>query len=392
MGLNIRQELEQKLERQLKKRFPGKTIIIKTITMTDLEQDSLTFLSEFRQELELENQDIIATNGDDKIVPQSVAEPEQTTSLDFSMFDDDEETLSDRLKSDAFQKKMEAQIVAPSFEYNKDYLSDYQSGRNPNALDLLIEANMGLVEKTIRRFTGYLNPSIQEEDLKQWGYMGLMKAAKKYNPSKDTQFSTYAIIWIRQVILRGIMDTGTTVRIPIHFGGKIRKITKMEKESDQKFGEIRVSWICQELEIDEDAYYEAIKIRNTFQHSVSIDTPIGVDGDTTIGEMVPDQEEDIEKKLDMDFLREELEKVFDTLTDKEECILRLRFGFDTGKSKTLEEVGQVYGVTRERIRQIESKVLRKIRKPKYKKMLSDFYYTKGGNYDFNDKSDSDQNK
>ncbi|WP_442759834.1 sigma-70 family RNA polymerase sigma factor [Enterococcus italicus] len=391
MGPNTRQESEQKLKRQLEERFPGKTIIIKTITMGDLENDSLAFLENLRQELQLENSVIIKDDYKAN-VPSAVAEPEQTMSLDFSMFDDDEETLSDRLKSDSFQKKMETQIVAPSFEHNKDYLSDYREGNNPNALDSLIKANRGLVDKNIRRYTGYLNSSIQEEDLKQWGYMGLMKAAERYNPSMDTQFSTYATFWIRQTITRGVMDTGTTVRIPVHLGEKIRKIARKEKESNQNFGEIRVSWICQELEMDEDAYYEAIQIRNTFQYSVSIDTPIGVDGDTTIGEMLPDKEGDIEKKLAMDFLREEFEKVFDTLTDKEECILRLRFGFDTGKSKTLEEVGQVYGVTRERIRQIESKVLRKLRKPKYKKMLSDFYYTKGGNYDFNDESDSDQNK
>ncbi len=391
MGPNTRQESEQKLKRQLEERFLGKTIIIKTITMGDLENDSLAFLENLRQELQLENSVIIKDDYKAN-VPSAVAEPEQNMSLDFSMFDDDEETLSDRLKSDSFQKKMETQIVAPSFEHNKDYLSDYREGNNPNALDSLIKANRGLVDKNIRRYTGYLNSSIQEEDLKQWGYMGLMKAAERYNPSMDTQFSTYATFWIRQTITRGVMDTGTTVRIPVHLGEKIRKIARKEKESNQNFGEIRVSWICQELEMDEDAYYEAIQIRNTFQYSVSIDTPIGVDGDTTIGEMLPDKEGDIEKKLAMDFLREEFEKVFDTLTDKEECILRLRFGFDTGKSKTLEEVGQVYGVTRERIRQIESKVLRKLRKPKYKKMLSDFYYTKGGNYDFNDESDSDQNK
>jgi RNA polymerase primary sigma factor len=388
---NTRQALEQKLKWQLEQRFPGKTIIIKTITMGDLENDSRAFLEELRHELQLEAS-VLVTDYHKANVPRGVTEPEQTMSLDFSIFDNDEETLSDRLNSEVFQKKMETQIASPSFEYNKDYLSDYQMERNPNALSFLIEANKGLVEKTVRRFTGYLNSSIQEEDLKQWGYMGLMKAAEKFNHSKETQFSTYAILWIRQVILRGIMDTSTTVRIPIHFGEKIKKITKKEKESDQNFGEVRVKWICQELEIDEDFYYEVIQIRNTFQHFVSIDTPIGVDGETTIGEMVPDQEGDINKELDLFFLRDEFEKVFDALTDKEECILRLRFGFETGKPKTLEEVGQIYGVTRERIRQIEAKALRKLKSPKYKKILSDFYYTKGGNYDFHDESDSEQDK
>ncbi|KPG69763.1 sigma-70 family RNA polymerase sigma factor [Enterococcus sp. RIT-PI-f] len=387
MEPKTRQDLEQKLKRQLEQRFPGKTIKIKTITTEDLENDSLAFL----EELKYENS-VIITDDYKEEVSGSASEPEQTTSLDFSMFDDEEETLSDKLNSDVFKKKLETQILSPTFEYNRDYLSDYQMKRNSNALSFLVEANRGLVEKTVRRFTGYLNSSIQEEDLKQWGYIGLMKAAKKFNSSKDTQFSTYAIIWIQQVILRGIMDTSTTVRIPIHFGEKIRKIIRKEKESVQNFGEVRIKWICQELEIDVKMYYEAIKVRNTFQHSVSIDTPLGVDGETTIGEMVPDQEGDIDKKLDLLFLREEFEKIFDTLTDKEECILRLRFGFENGKSKTLEEVGQVYGVTRERIRQIEAKALGKLKGPKYKKILSDFYYTKGGNYDFHDEADSEQNK
>ncbi len=284
--------------------------------------------------------------------------------------EDDKKTSTDQIAVDdpvRMYLKEIGRVDLLTADEEKELAQRMEAG-DKDAKDHLAEANLRLVVSIAKRYTGR---GLSFLDLIQEGNLGLLKAVEKFDWRKGFKFSTYATWWIRQSITRAIADQARTIRIPVHMVETINKTIRVQRQLVQELGrEPEIEELAAETDMSPEKVRNIMRIS---QHPVSLEKPIGEEEDSHLGDFIPDEDmPSPEQQASFTLLKEQLNEVLGTLTKREDKVLRLRFGLDDGRPRTLEEVGKEFGVTRERIRQIEAKALRKLRHPSRSKKLKDY--------------------